>query len=153
LLQVDTIRMGSGGGTSIVDLTSPDYAGSAMTVHGADRGTSVFWGTAADDTFRSGGGDSLIFGGAGFNRFELGAGIDTLQYRSGSDAEDRLSGFDPSRDRLELWAAAGETSPEPSFDSGPSSTFVHWGHNRLEFLGLPGLTRSQLQISTALATA
>jgi peptidyl-prolyl cis-trans isomerase B (cyclophilin B) len=153
LLQVDTIRMGSGGGTSIVDLTSPDYAGTAMTVQGAARGTSVFWGSAADDTFRSGGGDSLIFGGAGFNRFELGAGIDTLQYRLGSGARDQLSGFDPSRDRLELWAGAGQTNPEPSFSSSAGSSVIEWGGNQLEFLGLPGLTRSMLQISTALASA
>jgi cyclophilin family peptidyl-prolyl cis-trans isomerase len=153
LLQIDTIRMGSGGGTSIVDLTSPDYAGTAMTVLGASRGTSVFWGTAADDTFRSGGGDTVIFGGAGANGYALGAGIDTLQYRAGSGARDRLSGFDPSRDRLELWAGAGQAIPEPGFSSGAGSTVIEWGGNRLEFLGLPDLTRSQLQISTALASA
>jgi Ca2+-binding RTX toxin-like protein len=113
----------------------------------------VFWGTAADDTFRSGGGDTVIFGGAGANGYELGAGIDTLQYRAGSGARDRLSGFDPSRDRLELWAGAGQAIPEPGFSSGAGSTVIEWGGNRLEFLGLPDLTRSQLQISTALASA
>ncbi|MEB3331748.1 MAG: hypothetical protein VKI83_04565 [Synechococcaceae cyanobacterium] len=154
LLNVDTIRMGSAGGTSIVDLTSPDYNAGPTTVHGASRGTSIFWGTDADDAFLSGGGDAVIYGGLGRNAYSLGAGIDTLQYRlisGGSGATDRISGFDPSRDRLQLWTPSGQTSPTPLLSSANGSSTLSWGGHSIEFLGLPGLSLSSLTILQATA--
>jgi len=151
LLDIDTIRMGSAGGTSIVDLTSKDYITGVVTVHGADQGRSVFWGTDADDTFISGGGDSLIYGGAGANRFTIGAGVDTLQYRSGVGAQDLISNFDPARDRLQFWLGRDEVTIEPTFDSTGSDTTVSWAGNTLTFLGLSNLSLDSLQISQHMA--
>jgi hypothetical protein len=65
LLNIDTITMGSAGGTSIVDLTSSDYITGPMTVHGAASGTSIVWGSDADDSYISAGSDAVIYGGLG----------------------------------------------------------------------------------------
>lgn len=156
LLNIDTIHMGSAGGTSIVDLTSPDYSSGPTTVHGASSGTSVFWGSDADDTFLSGGVDAVIYGGLGRNAYSLGAGSDTLQYRlssnGGSGASDRISGFDPSRDRLQLYTPSGQTSPSPTLSSANGSTLLSWDGHSLEFLGLPSLSLNTLTILQATAT-
>jgi Ca2+-binding RTX toxin-like protein len=136
VLNVDTIFMGSGGGTSIVDLTSKDYVTGAVTVYGADKGRSIFWGTDANDTFISGGGDSVIFGGAGSNSAFLGAGRDTLQYRAGVGAVDRVEGFDPSRDVVEFWTSPVEKVAAPVFSQLNGSTMLNWGGNTIEFVGL-----------------
>jgi len=157
LLEVDTIRMGSAGGTSIVDLTSTDYVTGAVTVYAADRGRSIVWASEANDTVISGGGDTVIYGGKGNNQLELGAGLDTLQYRAGVGARDVVSGFDPSRDRLQLWAASDQTIAAPSLTtittSSASVRRLSWGGNSIDFLGLPNLQLQQLEISYAIATA
>jgi len=146
LLNIDTIRMGSAGGTSIVDLTSEDYITGAVRVYGADTGRSVFWGTDADDTFISGGGDSIIYGGAGANRLTLGAGMETLQYRSGVGAQDQISNFDPAKDKLELWSTASDSPLEPNLSTNGRDTTISWADNHLTFLGLFDLSMDQLQI-------
>lgn len=136
LLQIDTVLMGSAGGTSIVDLTSQDYVTGAVTVHGAQRGRSVFWGSDGDETFISGGGDTLIYGGAGDNAVTLGAGVDRLQYRSGGGARDVVRGFDPSQDRLQLWAPRWEQNAPPLVHQANGSTVFSWAENSIEFVGL-----------------
>jgi len=146
VLNVDTIFMGSGGGTSIVDLTSKDYVTGAVTVYGADKGRSIFWGTDANDTFISGGGDSVIFGGAGSNSASLGTGRDTLQYRLGVGAVDQISGFDPAQDVVELWVGKYEADGQPQFNSVNGSTFMYWHGITVEFLGVPDRTDWNLQI-------
>lgn len=151
LLHIDTIQMGSAGGTSIVDLTSKDYITGAATVKGADKGRSIFWGTDSDDTFISGGGDSVIFGGAGSNTALLGAGRDTLQYRSGVNASDQIHGFDPTKDVIELWVGASEIQTEPQFSSSNGSSIMTWGSNTLQFLDVSGLSLSNLQIINRVA--
>jgi len=157
LLEVDTIRMGSAGGTSIVDLTSTDYVTGAVTVYAAYRGRSIVWASEANDTVISGGGDTVIYGGKGNNQLELGAGLDTLQYRAGVGARDVVSGFDPSRDRLQLWAASDQTIAAPALTTITTSSVsvrrLSWGGNSIDFLGLPNLQLQQLEISYAIATA
>jgi hypothetical protein len=151
VLNVDTIVMGSGGGTSIVDLTSKDYVTGAVTVYGADKGRSIFWGTDANDTFISGGGDSVIFGGGGSNSASLGTGRDTLQYRLGVGAIDQISGFDPFNDVVELWMGKTESAFDPKFSSLNGSTVMTWGGNTLEFLDIADLTLSNLQVISRVA--
>ena len=156
LREVDTIRMGSAGGTSIVDLTSTDYITGAVTVITAGRGRCIVWASEADDTVRSGGGDTVIYGGKGRNRLELGAGVDTLQYRAGVAASDVVTAFDPKHDRLQLWAGSGESIAPPvltpiTTTSAPFSQ-LSWGGNTIDFLGLANLQLQQLQITYAIAS-
>jgi len=146
VLNVDTIFMGSGGGTSIVDLTSKDYVTGAVTVYGADKGHSIFWGTDANDTYISRGGDSVIFGGAGSNAATLGVGRDTLQYRTGVGASDRVEGFDRSKDMVELWIGRDMVTIEPQFSLSNGSTLMQWGGNTIEFVGIADLTLSNLKV-------
>jgi hypothetical protein len=151
ILDVDVIKMGSAGGTSIVDLTSKDYLTGAVTVYGADKGRSVFWGTDSDDTFVSGGGDSVIFGGGGFNQAQLGAGKDILQFRSVVDSANRIQGFDPTKDALEFWRGKTETVEAPTFMTQGNSTMMTWGNNTMEFEGITGLSTESLMITTRIA--
>jgi len=146
VLNVDTIYMGSGGGTSIVDLTSKDYVTGAVTVYGADQGRSIFWGTDANDIYISRGGDSVIFGGAGSNSATLGTGRDTLQYRAGVGAIDRIEGFDRTKDAVELWIGKDMVTIEPQFSSLNGSTLMQWGGNTVEFVGIADLTLSNLKV-------
>jgi Ca2+-binding RTX toxin-like protein len=143
-LNVDTIKMGSAGGTSIVDLTSKDYVTGAVTVYGANQGRSIFWGTSSNDTFISGGGDSVIFGGGGANQLTLGTGKDTIQYRSGANATDKVSGFVLGRDKVELWIGKDQVTIEPRFDLVNGSTVMTWGGNTVEFVGVADLNLSNL---------
>ena len=151
VLDVDTIFMGSGGGTSIVDLTSKDYVTGAVTVFGADKGRSIFWGTDANDTYISRGGDSVIFGGAGSNSASLGIGRDTLQYRAGVGAVDRVEGFDRTKDAVELWIGKDMVTIEPQFSSLNGSTLMQWGGNTVEFVGIADLTLSNLKVISRFA--
>lgn len=153
LLNVDTIVMGSDGGTSIVDLTSTDYVTGAITVRGAPRGTSMFWGSDADDSFISGGGDAVICSGGGSNRLELGAGADILQYRAGGGAVDVVQGFNPSRDLLELWVGQDQATATPTVTSTAIGRRLSWAGNSIEFAGLPNLSLDSLQIRYATALA
>jgi len=151
ILDFDVIKMGSAGGNSIVDLTSKDYITGAVTVHGADKGRSIFWGTDSDDTFLSGGGDSVIFGGGGFNQSILGAGKDVLQFRSTVDSTNLIQGFDPTKDVLELWRGRTETVEAPTFITEGNSATMTWGSNTVQFEGLTGITAESLLISTQFA--
>ena len=151
ILDFDVIKMGSAGGNSIVDLTSKDYIAGAVAVHGADKGRSIFWGTDSDDTFLSGGGDSVIFGGGGFNQSKLGAGKDVLQFRSTVDSTNLIQGFDPAKDVLELWRGRTETVEAPIFITDGNSTTMTWGSNAVQFEGLTGITAESLLTSTRFA--
>ena len=151
ILDFDVIKMGSDGGNSIVDLTSKDYITGAVTVHGADKGRSIFWGTDSDDTFLSGGGDSVVFGGGGFNQSILGAGKDVLQFRSTVDSTNLIQGFDPTKDVLELWRGRTEIVEAPTFITDGNSTTMTWGSNTVQFEGLTGITAESLLISTQFA--
>ena len=76
------------------------------------------------------------------------------QYRlmSGcSSANDRISGFDPSRERLQFRVPAGQTSLAPGVSNSNGSTLVSGGGHSLEFLGLPDLSLSNLAILSATA--
>ncbi len=97
----------------------------------------------------------MIYGGLGRNAYSLGAGIDTLQCQlisSGRGATDPIRGFDPSRDRLQLWTPSSQTSPSPVLSSANSSSTISWGGHSLEFLGLPSLSPSSLTILQATKT-
>jgi len=145
LLNIDTITMGSAGGTSIVDLTSTDYLTGSATVHGASRGRSIFWGSDENDVFISGGGDAVIYGGAGLNRHHLADGREILQYRSGAGANDLITNFNPDRDKLQLWHSSTETVTAPAFSYTPTSTVVSWAGNIVTFEGLNDLNADHLR--------
>lgn len=147
LLNIDTIRMGSAGGRSIVDLTSPDYLIGPVSVYGASRGTSVVWGGASNDRFIGGGGDAVIYGGKGSNQFQLGSGSETLQYRPGVNASDTVNGFDPKQDRLEFWLGPDQVVSAPQLFASGGSTELRWGGNTMNFAGLSTLSLDSLQIS------
>jgi ELWxxDGT repeat protein len=152
LLNIDTITMGSAGGTSIVDLTSPDYITGSMTVFGAASGTSIVWGSDADDTYISAGSDAVIYGGLGSNTYTLGSGRETLQYRQmggGIGATDQIRGFDPSIDRLQFWAATDQLPSTPSLANNLSSSLLAWGGHNIEFLDHPALSLADLTILQA----
>ena len=151
ILDFDVIKMGSAGGNSIVDLTSKDYITGAVNVHGADKGRSIFWGTDSDDTFLSGGGDSVVFGGGGFNQSILGAGKDVLQFRSTVDSTNLIQGFDPTKDVLELWRGRTETVEAPTFITEGNSATMTWGSNTVQFEGITGLSTESLMITTRIA--
>jgi hypothetical protein len=152
LLNIDTITMGSAGGTSIVDLTSPDYITGPMTVLGAASGTSIVWGSDADDSYISAGSDAVIYGGLGSNAYTLGAGRETLQYRQMNDAigaTDQIRGFDPNLDRLQFWSATDQQRSTPSLVTSLNSSLLAWGSHTIEFLDQPTLSLADLTILQA----
>ena len=152
LLNIDRITMGSAGGTSIVDLTSPDYITGPMTVFGAASGTSIVWGSDADDSYISAGSDAVIYGGLGRNAYTLGSGRETIQYRQMSDAigaTDQIRGFDPNLDRLEFWSATDQQRSTPSLVNNLSSSLLAWGGHTIEFLDQPTLSLDDLTILQA----
>ncbi|MFN7900985.1 MAG: hypothetical protein ACK5N0_15250 [Synechococcaceae cyanobacterium] len=155
LLNIDTITMGSAGGTSIVDLTSPDYLTGPMTVFGAARGTSIVWGSDADDSYISSGSDAVICGRLGRNSHTLGSGRETLQHRQMSasgGAIDKIRGFDPSMDRLQFWSATDQQPSIPSLTNNASSTLLAWGGHTIEFLDQPSLSLADLTILQAMVS-
>jgi cyclophilin family peptidyl-prolyl cis-trans isomerase len=138
--QLSTIRLGncSGpGSTSLVDLTSPDFITGPLTVVGGNTPGSrnVIWGSAADDTVTCGAADTVICGSAGRNSFQLGSGADRLQYAAGAGANDRVTGFDLTRDRLELWGVTPGTRPTLSLQATGANTLLSWETNRITFSG------------------
>lgn len=138
--QLATIRLGNcsaAGDTSLVDLTSPDFITGPITVVGGNRAGSrnVIWGSAAADTVICGAADTVIFGGAGRNRFQLGSGADRLQYVAGGGADDRVERFDPQRDRIQLWGLPPGSRPSLSLQTDGPNTVLTWESNRLTFSG------------------
>lgn len=155
---IDRIIMGGATGTSIVDLTSPDFAYDGITVLGgtAAGGRSVFWGSGGDDIYQARGSDAVLFGGAGNNTYLLSAGRETLQYVQGGQASDRivLGGnalsddprrFDPAQDVIELWQDPKAPAPAPRLRQLGGSTLLEWGGNQLLFEGL-SLSLDQLTV-------
>jgi len=114
-------------------------------VHGASRGRSIFWGSDENDVFISGGGDAVIYGGAGLNRHHLADGREILQYRSGAGANDLITNFNPDRDKLQLWHSSTETVTAPAFSYTPTSTVVSWAGNIVTFEGLNDLNADHLR--------
>jgi hypothetical protein len=152
LLNIDTITMGSAGGTSIVDLTSSDYITGPMTVLGAASGTSIVWGSDADDSYISAGSDAVIYGGLGRNTMTLGSGRETLQYREMSasgGAIDKIRGFDPSMDRLQFWVATDQPPSTPIVTYNADSSLLAWDGHTIEFLDQPTLSLDDLTIRQA----
>jgi Ca2+-binding RTX toxin-like protein len=97
---------------------------------------NVIWGSSADDSVIGGAADTLICGGAGRNNLQLGSGTDRLQYVVAGGADDSISNFDPSRDRIELWGLpAGARANFSLQASGPNSV-LSWEGNKLTFDGL-----------------
>ena len=166
LSRIDTIVMGGALGTSIVDLTSPDYSMGAITVHaGSSNGSrSVIWCGDGDDTVVGHGADMVIFGGNGRNAYSLSSGRDTLQYASSGTANDRVlaaAGFDPALDRIELWGPKGSVeagsqpaTPTPVVDPLPytltsqgDGMLLRWAGNSVLLEGLMDLPTNGLNIS------
>jgi hypothetical protein len=106
LAGIDTIIMGNGKGTSIVDLTSERFGLDDVVVQGGSQPSSrsVFWGSADDDTYIARGADNDVTAGAGNNSIQLQpyGGRDRLTYLVDGKANDRVINFDPSSDRLHL---------------------------------------------------
>ena len=138
--QLATLRLGNGtvGGTSVVDLTSPDFLTGAITVVAGNTVGSrqVIWGSAADDTVIGGAADLVICGSGGRNTIQLGSGADRLQYVSGVGATDRVTGFQPAVDRLELWGLPPGASPDLTLQAVGNDTLLTWATNRITFSGL-----------------
>jgi len=156
LASIDRIVMGGARGTSIVDLTSPDFGLGPVAV---DAGTSsgarsVVWCGDEDDTVTAHGADTVIFGGGGKNVYRLASGVDVLQYVDGGAARDRVAAdaaFDPRRDRIELWSRAGQvTSSAPgsavTLTQEAAGWLLSWGGNQLLLEGLLPLSLADLQI-------
>lgn len=139
--QLRSIRMGdcdAAGATSLVDLTSADFIIGPITVVGGNRAGSrhVIWTSAADDTIICGGADNLIFGGGGRNTIQLSNGSDRLQYVANGGADDLVSQFNPSEDRIELWGLKAGTLPSLSVQSdGQHGSVLSWQGNRITFSG------------------
>jgi peptidyl-prolyl cis-trans isomerase A (cyclophilin A) len=143
--QLSSIRLGdcrAAGDTSLVDLTSPDFITGPITVLAGNTVGSrhVIWGSSADDTVVGGAADTLIFGGAGRNNLQLGSGTDRLQYVVAGRADDSISSFDPSRDRIELWGvSAGKRQnllASVSMQASGTDSVLSWEGNKLTFTGL-----------------
>jgi hypothetical protein len=145
--QLSTIRMGNASGagaTSLVDLTSPDVLIGPITVVGGNTvgSRNVIWGSAADDTVIAGAADTVICASAGRNTIRLGSGADRLQLVAGVGAIDRVTGFHPTRDRLELWGLPAGTRPSLTLRPDGANTLLTWETNQITFthqsLTLPG---------------
>ena len=143
--QLNSIRLGdctAAGDTSLVDLTSPDFITGPITVLAGNTVGSrhVIWGSSADETVVGGGADTLIFGGAGRNTLQLGSGTDRLQYVVAGGADDSISNFDPSRDRIELWGLSAGTRqtlrPTLSLQTSGTDSVLSWEGNKLTFTGV-----------------
>jgi hypothetical protein len=139
--QLSSIRLGdcrAAGDTSLVDLTSPDFITGPITVLAGNTVGSrhVIWGSSADDSVIGGAADTLICGGAGRNNLQLGSGTDRLQYVVAGGADDSISNFDPSRDRIELWGLAAGARPNFSLQASGPNCVLSWEGNKLTFNGL-----------------
>ena len=139
--QLSSIRLGdcrAAGDTSLVDLTSPDFITGPITVLAGNTVGSrhVIWGSSADDSVIGGAADTLICGGAGRNNLQLGSGTDRLQYVVAGGADDSISNFDPSRDRIELWGLPAGARPNLSLQASGANSVLSWEGNKLTFIGL-----------------
>jgi len=146
------IRFGDGSltlrGVNAADLSAKDFGLLALNGGAGNdvlKGTNVndsFDGAAGNDTLLGGGGGDILSGGGGDDRLDGGTGNDTLTGGAGADAFvwnarsggiDRVTDFDPARDKIviegvETWqqilAAAGR-----SLDS--RHTTITFGSNKL----------------------
>ncbi|MFN9624419.1 MAG: peptidylprolyl isomerase [Cyanobacteriota bacterium] len=136
--QLSTIRMGNAtaaGATSLVDLTSPDFLIGPITVVGGNTAGSrnVIWGTAADDTVIAGAADTVICASGGRNTIELNSGADRVQLVAGVGAIDRVTGFQPTRDRIELWGLPAGSRPTLTLRPDGANTLLTWETNQITF--------------------
>jgi len=143
--QLSTIRLGdctAAGDTSLVDLTSRDFITGPITVLAGNTvgSRNVIWGSSDDETVVGAAADTLIFGGAGRNNLQLGSGTDRLQYVVAGRADDSISNFDPSRDRIELWGVPSGKRPNllasVSLQASGTDSVLSWEGNKLTFAGL-----------------
>ena len=143
--QLSSIRLGdctAAGDTSLVDLTSPDFITGPITVLAGNTvgSRNVIWGSSDDETVVGGAADTLICGGAGRNNLQLGSGTDRLQYVVAGGADDSISNFDPSRDRIELWGVPSGKRPNllasVSLQTAGTDSVLSWEGNKLTFTGL-----------------
>jgi peptidyl-prolyl cis-trans isomerase A (cyclophilin A) len=139
--QLSSIRLGDcngAGDTSLVDLTSRDFITGPITVHAGNTvgSRNVIWGSSGDERVIGGKADTLIFGGAGRNNLQLGSGTDRLQYMVAGGADDSISNFDPSRDRIELWGLPAGTRPSVSIQASGSDSLLSWEGNKITFNGV-----------------
>jgi peptidyl-prolyl cis-trans isomerase A (cyclophilin A) len=139
--QLSSIRLGDcngAGDTSLVDLTSRDFITGPITVHAGNTvgSRNVIWGSSGDERVIGGKADTLIFGGAGRNNLQLGSGTDRLQYMVAGGADDSISNFDPSRDRIELWGLPAGTRPSVSIQASGSDSLLSWEGNTITFNGV-----------------
>jgi len=143
--QLSTIRLGdctAAGDTSLVDLTSRDFITGPITVLAGNTvgSRNVIWGSSDDETVVGAAADTLIFGGAGRNNLQLGSGTDRLQYVVAGRADDSISNFDPSRDRIELWGVPSGKRPNllasVSLQASGTDSVLSWEGNKLTFTAL-----------------
>ena len=143
--QLSSIRLGdctAAGDTSLVDLTSRDFITGPITVLAGNTvgSRNVIWGSSDDETVVGAAADTLIFGGAGRNNLQLGSGTDRLQYVVAGRADDSISNFDPSRDRIELWGVPSGKRPNllasVSLQASGTDSVLGWEGNKLTFAGL-----------------
>jgi Ca2+-binding RTX toxin-like protein len=143
--QLSSIRLGDcngAGDTSLVDLTSRDFITGPITVHAGNTvgSRNVIWGSSGDERVIGGKADTLIFGGAGRNNLQLGSGTDRLQYVLAGRADDSISNFDPTSDRIELWGLSASTRqtlrPTLSLQTSGSDSVLSWEGNKLTFTGV-----------------
>ena len=143
--QLSSIRLGdctAAGDTSLVDLTSRDFITGPITVLAGNTvgSRNVIWGSSDDETVVGGAADTLICGGAGRNNLQLGSGTDRLQYVVAGRADDSISNFDPSRDRIELWGVPSGKRPNllasVSLQTAGTDSVLSWEGNKLTFTGL-----------------
>lgn len=139
--QLSSIRLGdctAAGATSLVDLTSPDFITGPITVLAGNTvgSRNVIWGSSADDTVIGGAADTLICGGAGRNNLQLGSGADRLQYVLAGGADDIVTNFNLSTDRIELWGLAGGSRPNLSIQPSGTDSVLSWEGNILTFRDL-----------------
>lgn len=113
-----TLRNLSGDGTAH-DSTANDadlLVGSshANTLSGG-RGHDALLGLAGNDRLQGGAGNDWLNGGAGADRLTGGAGADTFVFLSAAEiglaARDRITDFEPGRDRIDL-SAIDANGPE-----------------------------------------
>lgn len=125
LIDVEEIRGMSG--NDIIDLTSPDYRLSGMTILiDGGSGDDTIWGSDGNEIIVGGAGDDDLFGGGGKNTFSGGFGADSFQFVPGRQLA-KILDFDPAGgDRIVLY-----DTTIGRFD--PSTARVHAGVLQVQY--------------------
>ncbi len=115
------------------DIAFPD-ASPGLDVRGGDgddtlrggHGKDTILGLAGDDTIDGGGGDDTIDGGTGDDTLTGGYGADTFVLRKTGNGADRITDFEPGRDRL-AFNEAGIVFTDLTIIARDGDTEVRWG--------------------------